>query len=811
MTWSVATGADRAAIMSVWPSGAVAYQHIPAAKSLPLNRLFNCLSSHSSFKRLVETMTQKSTIKDLKVKIEDLERELDFYKAQERFKKETNALNVSPNEQRFRNLIEGSIQGVLIHRNHQPLFVNSQWASIHGYDPEEIINMPSIIPLISPNDRARLIEYKDARLEGRTAPMNYEYRGVRKDGSTVWLENRVMIVQWEGQPAIQTTIFDITDRKRAEQALHESERRYRAVIEDLPALICSFLPGGEITFVNKAYCDFFNQRCEALVGSNFLSLIPESDHQTIMGNIGALTIASPIQSHEHPVLTKNGELNWQRWTNRAIFDDQGKIVCYQSFGVDITERKKADEALRESEALHRIILSNISDAVFITDDEGNFTYICPNVSVIFGYAYEEVDALKNINSLLDMHDLNRSELIASGEIKNIERTIQDKRGATHILLVNVKLVSIKGGTMLFTCRDITERKRAYVELQESEERYRQLFDNASDAIMIFDAQSKNIEDINSAATDLFGYTQNEFTKLRVEDISIEREIPRHTDIKNGIKIYDNNYAHLNYFKKKSGEIFPGEIFAGNFISNSRNKIIGAVRDVTNHVKAEATIRALSFSLITAQEMERKRIASDLHDDIGQTLAYLKIRIQNLKNILPQNQPDLQEECENTLDYTNQLIGKVRKISHGLTPIFMDDLGLTASLHTLFDQFSEYSLIQVEKHIKNIDRLFSPGVEITIYRILQEIINNIRKHAAANFVKIAITKLADNVSFEVEDCGRGFDLGSIRLFSAEKKGLGLASVKERVRMLGGRFEIQSRLNKGTNVFFEIPFEPQNDCT
>jgi PAS domain S-box-containing protein len=359
--------------------------------------------------------------------------------------------------------------------------------------------------------------------------------------------------------------------------------------------------------------------------------------------------------------------------------------------------------------------------------------------------------------------------------------------------------------MLFTCRDITERKRAYVELKENEERYRQLFDSASDAIMIFDAQSKYFEDINSAASDLFGYTQDEFTKLRIEDIAVEKEIAQHTAINAGIKIYDNKYAHLHYFQKKNGDVFPGEIFAGHFINNSRKKIIGAVRDVTNHLKAEETIRALSFSLITAQEMERKRIASDLHDDIGQTLAYLKIRIQNLKNILPKNQSNLQEKCENTLDYTNQLIEKVRKISHGLTPIFMDDLGLTASLHRLFDQFSKYSLIDIEKHIKNIDSLFSPGVEITIYRILQEIINNIRKHAEANFVKIAVTKLTDKVSFEVEDRGQGFDLGSIRLFSTDQKGLGLASVKERVRMLGGRFEIQSQLNKGTNVVFEIPFD------
>ncbi len=756
-------------------------------------------------------MIPKPTRRDLEAKIRELETKLRFYEDRENVEGQSPGFEKESNENRFRNLIEGSIQGVLIHRDHKPLFVNKQWASIHGYAHEEILNMDSIIPLISPRDQKRMIAYKDARLKGRNAPKHYEYEGVRKDGSLVWLENRVMIVQWEGQPAIQTTIFDITDRKLAENALQESENRYRAVIEDLPALICSFLPGGEITFVNKAYCDFFDKRCEELVGSNFLSLIPESDHQTVMENIAALTIASPTQSHEHPVLAENGKICWQRWTNRAIFDDRKKIISYQSFGVDITARKKADEALRESEELHRIILSNISDAVFITDDKGDFTYICPNVSVIFGRSYEEVIALSNINNLLDMHDLNRSELIASGEIRNIEREIQDKSGATHIVLVNVKLVSIKGGTMLISCRDITERKRAYVELQESEARYRQLFDNASDAVMIFDAHSKHFEDANSAATDLFGYTKDEFAKLTVEDISVEKDNAMTAAGKIGMHISGYKYAHLHYFKKKNGTIFPGEIYVGTFISNVRKKIIGAVRDVTNRIKAEETIRDLSFSLLTAQEMERKRIASDLHDDLGQTLAYLKIRIQNLQKSLPQYRVNLHRECENTLEYTNQLIEKVRKISHGLTPIFLDDLGLTASLHSLVDEFSGYASIKIEKQIANIDRLFSPEVEITIYRIIQEIMNNIWKHAETNFVKVEITKVTDKVSFKIEDCGRGFDFEKLELFTSDKKGLGLASVNERVRMLGGCFDIQSRLHKGTNVAFWIPFESKTDAS
>jgi len=150
----------------------------------------------------------------------------------------------------------------------------------------------------------------------------------------------------------------VTRLSQREQALRESEERYRAIAEDMPVLICRFLPGGEITFVNEAYCKYFAKTPEELVGSNFLSLIPEANRENVMANISALTVESPTQSHEHPVTAPNGGVRWQRWTNRAMFDARGNVVAYQSIGEDITERKRAEEALRVSEeALEKRIVA----------------------------------------------------------------------------------------------------------------------------------------------------------------------------------------------------------------------------------------------------------------------------------------------------------------------------------------------------------------------------------------------------------------------------------------------------------------------
>jgi PAS domain S-box-containing protein len=123
-------------------------------------------------------------------------------------------------------------------------------------------------------------------------------------------------------------------------------------------------------------------------------------------------------------------------------------------------RKRAEETLRESEELHRATLSKISDAVFLTDEKGDFTYICPNANVIFGYSEQEVEAFGNIARLLGEGWFDPHELDASGEIANIEREITDKTGTRRVTLVNVKRVAIKSGTVLYTCREITQRKRA---------------------------------------------------------------------------------------------------------------------------------------------------------------------------------------------------------------------------------------------------------------------------------------------------------------------------------------------------------------
>jgi len=159
------------------------------------------------------------------------------------------------------------------------------------------------------------------------------------------------------------------ERKRLNLVRPDGEDRYRSVIQDFTELVCRWKPDGTLTFVNDAYCRYFGKDPEELIGQNFLQLIPESEHTKVWEHFESFTKETPVQTHEHRVLGADGELRWQRWTNRAIFDDYGRVVEFQSVGSNITEMKRVEEALQYRLELERIVMSLSSKFISITPDK----------------------------------------------------------------------------------------------------------------------------------------------------------------------------------------------------------------------------------------------------------------------------------------------------------------------------------------------------------------------------------------------------------------------------------------------------------
>jgi signal transduction histidine kinase len=228
-------------------------------------------------------------------------------------------------------------------------------------------------------------------------------------------------------------------------------------------------------------------------------------------------------------------------------------------------------------------------------------------------------------------------------------------------------------------------------------------------------------------------------------------------------------------------------------------------DITKRKQAESEMRRLSSQILNAQEDERRRIAFELHDQLGQDLSVLKLQIGSIKRNLQKDPKELAEMCRNTLRELDKTIEMVRRISRDLSPSILADLGLTSALRWLIRNFLKHSDIEISTAMEDIKDLFSSDQQIVIYRIIQEILTNIRKHAAATQVYVNIKKNEKRVRFSIEDNGIGFDIQQSAAQYAPEKGLGLAAMNERSKMIGGHFEISSQQGKGTHISFEIPID------
>ncbi|WP_369158820.1 PAS domain S-box protein [Candidatus Thiodiazotropha sp. LNASS1] len=245
-------------------------------------------------------------------------------------------------EEKYRLLVENQTDLVVkINPEGRFDFVSPSYCKMFGTSEEELLGK-KFMPLVHKDDQAKTLEAMQ-QLYHPPYTAYLEQRAMTSSGWRWlgWMDAAVL--DKDGNVAAIIGVGrDITDRIEAMKALRESEERYRAVVEDTPVLICRFLPDGEITFVNQAYCDYFEKSADTLIGGKFTNLVPAQDRETVMSHIRALTPITPTQSYEHQVITKSGETRWQRWTNRALFTPQGEILSYQSIGQDITERKQAE-------------------------------------------------------------------------------------------------------------------------------------------------------------------------------------------------------------------------------------------------------------------------------------------------------------------------------------------------------------------------------------------------------------------------------------------------------------------------------------
>ena len=268
------------------------------------------------------------------------------------------------------------------------LSVNAFGAEYLGYTVQELVGH-SVLTIIHEGDHSVVEKHLQTCLKSKSKICHWEFRKVKRDGGVIWVrESARVLVDQVGEKTIMVVCEDITQRKLAEeeiQSLNEdleqrvaertselealniqlmnSEARYRAVVEDQTELICRFLPDRTLTFANEAYCRYFDKTRKELIGQRFMEMLPKEDLQRLNEHLASLTKEHPTAVITHRrVATPHGRLRWQQWTDRAIFDNSGVLVEYQSVGNDITERKEAEEELRNSRERLRAFSARLQSA-----------------------------------------------------------------------------------------------------------------------------------------------------------------------------------------------------------------------------------------------------------------------------------------------------------------------------------------------------------------------------------------------------------------------------------------------------------------
>ncbi len=225
-------------------------------------------------------------------------------------------------------------------------------------------------------------------------------------------------------------------------------------------------------------------------------------------------------------------------------------------------------------------------------------------------------------------------------------------------------------------------------------------------------------------------------------------------------------------------------------------------------ESEERLRYLASQLLTAQETERGRLSRELHDDLGQALLVLRMQLNAILRRCSL-EPEPRQSLEEATTYLLGVINKVRRLSHDLSPSTLERLGLTEALRNLFEEFQKYSDHEmiVKADLDEIKDILPKEANIVIYRITQEFLANVHKHSEATKVAVAIKALPEKVTITLEDNGKGFDLEEIKDRPKERRGLGVASMEERLRMIGSQFSMTSQRGQGTRLYFEIHRIPE----
>jgi PAS domain S-box-containing protein len=617
-------------------------------------------------------------------------------------------------------------------------------------------------------------------------------------------------------------------RNSTKEEVDVAEERLKYLFTSSPVVIYCCRPSGDYsaTFISETITSQLGYEAHEFIEDPgfWADKIHPEDKLHVFAGLPDL-FEKGYYTHEYRFLHKDGRYRWMHDQLKLIRDSEGNPIEIVGFWMDITDRKKMEEALRESEDKYRTIFETTETATAIIDEDTTILLANAEFEKLCGYSKKEIECKKSWTEFVRQEDLERMKeyhrlrrIDPNAAPKSYEFGFIERGGNLKDIHLSIAMIP---GTQksVVSLSDITEIKRVAEALQESEKRYRLLAENLTDVIWTMDMNLRYTY-VSPSVEGLRGYSVEEVMAQSIEEVltPASLEVAKKvfaevlsTEQREERRPFSSRTLELE-LRRKDGSTVWTEVKM-NFLRAPDGRpveILGVTRDITERKRAEETLREseerlhlLSSNLLIAQETERKRISIELHDELGQALIALKLRLSSIRRKLRKDQKVLRDECEYSQGSIEQIIENVRRLSQDLSPYLLENLGLTAALRRLIDDLARDHKVETSIDIADIDNSLSQKRQLIVYRIFQEALTNIRRHAQATRISVAIKKEKDNLSFLVEDDGKGFDAKQAIAGNFNEKGLGLASMEERVRMLGGFLDIWSEVGKGTRISFTIP--------
>jgi len=719
---------------------------------------------------------------------------------------------IQESEQRLRHLIESSNDWIYeMDRNGVYSHAGPQCRELLGYEPDEMIGKSTLDFMPADELLHARKDFQD-RLVNPRPFHGLKSTRVHKDGRrVVWETNAVPFYDKDGEfHGYRGMARDVTERHRAEQELRQSEERFRRVVEHIGDALAVDDRDGRIVFANDQFLRLFGfarNELETLALEDFVA--PEYRVELRTRHVRRMRGEALSDHYEFQGIRRDGMRLWIDAEIAAVKDHEGNVIGSQRVLRDISEQKRVQQVLRESEERLRHIISSSYEWVWEVDDKTAYTYCAPQCRDILGYEPEEIIG-KTPFDLMPPDEATRlatefrSIAAERRAFRNLRTVKRHKNG--HLVVLEANGLPILGadGTLhgyRGMARDITERDRAEQALRESEERFRLVANTAP--VMIWSSGTNKLCDyfnrpwlhftgrpleaeLGNGWTD--GIHPEDFTSC-LHTYSEAFDQRRTFEMHYRLRRHDGEYRWL--LDIGVPRINADGSFAG---------YIGSCIDITERKQAEKALASIGRRLIEAHEEERTRIGRELHDDISQRLALLAIELDRW-NQKVSYRAELRDLIVNAQQRIHGIAKDVQSLSHRLHSSKLDYLGLATAASSFCRELSERSDVNITFSHKGIPLTLPKEVSLALFRVLQEALQNAVKHSGVRDFKAELRGASDAIELTVTDNGRGFQEQE----AFTRPGIGLISMRERLQLLHGELSIKSRPNAGTTIHARIPLE------